>query len=584
VSDHSDDSAIADPVFAPPAHPADLGTLGKYRVLKLLGKGGMGAVYLGYHSALQRKVALKVMLPRHAANPIAWERFLREARAAANVKSDHVVTIYDVGEEAGTPFIAMECLQGKPLDDYLRARGIPTVAQAVRIGREVAAGLAAAHAMGLIHRDVKPGNLWLEAPRGRVKILDFGLARQLLDDAPLTHPGRPVGTPAYMSPEQARGLKVDPRTDLFSLGGVLYRLLAGRLPFPGSSPVEVLARLALDEPTPLSEMNPEVPEPLAALVHQLLAKDPAGRPAAATAVAAALRELETSLAALAPIKVSAQPESLFAGIDESSTEQVSASRPPVVRPKKLKGWAPAPRAWLAGGLVAGLLLAVAAGVVWRVTRPGPEPPVEPAPVTTGARGKPSTGKSEPQAPPAGPTFFNGRDLSGWVGAPGHWRVENGALLGSFPEGVEKPAHTWLYTDRTYTDFELALQARCIGNGPGVHFRSSVGKKANRFSLIGPALVFGPGGFGALTGGESDGPLPRRTGIPGLKIKPGEFNDLTISCAGKRLRVTVNGTVALDEDCELPPEGIIGLRLPAGADEVSYRNIQLRDPRPAAAPD
>jgi serine/threonine protein kinase len=199
----------------------ELGRLAHYRVLKELGRGGMGCVLLAEDTKLQRHVALKVMLPRFARDARAKERFLREARAAARIKHDHVITIFQVDEANGVPFIALEFLEGAPLDKYLKNKGALPLALALRIAREMAEGLAAAHQQGLIHRDIKPGNVWLEAPKGRVKILDFGLARAAADDTHLTQSGAIVGTPAFMAPEQARGEKVDGRCDLFSLGVVL---------------------------------------------------------------------------------------------------------------------------------------------------------------------------------------------------------------------------------------------------------------------------------------------------------------------------------------------------------------------------
>src|SRR5262245_37237162 len=213
-----------EPNFGPPEKPGEVGTLGRYRVLKKLGRGGMGAVYLCYDATLGRRIALKVMLWEFATNAEARERFIREARTAAMVRSDNVVTIFDVGSERGVPFIAMEYLLGYPLDQYLRVTGELSLAQILRVGRETALGLAAAHELGLVHRDIKPGNIWLEAPHGRVKLLDFGLARATHDDTHLTTSGVIIGTPAFMSPEQARGIPLDGRSDLFSLGVVLYRL------------------------------------------------------------------------------------------------------------------------------------------------------------------------------------------------------------------------------------------------------------------------------------------------------------------------------------------------------------------------
>jgi predicted Ser/Thr protein kinase len=278
--------------LAPPQEPGEIGRLGPYRVLQVLGAGGMGVVFKAEDTQLQRVVALKVMKRELAASIAPRERFLREARAMAAVKHEHVATVYQVGEDRVVPFLAMELLEGETLESRLRHEGRLPVAEAVRVGREVATGLAAAHARGLIHRDVKPTNLWLEAPRGRVKILDFGLARVSQDDTGLTRAGQIVGTPAYMAPEQARGEAVDGRADLFSLGCVLYRALTGHSPFERPEPLAVLEALANSQPPPPCEANPDVPPALSDLVLRLLAKDPAQRPASAQAVAEALEAVE----------------------------------------------------------------------------------------------------------------------------------------------------------------------------------------------------------------------------------------------------------------------------------------------------
>lgn len=264
--------------------------LGPYRIVRTLGHGGMGAVYLAVDENLDREVAVKVMLPHFATIPAARERFVREARAAARVKSDHVVTIYQVGDSFGIPFIAMEFLHGQPLDGFLKATPEVPIPTIVRIARDVASGLADAHALGLVHRDIKPANLWLESPSNRVKILDFGLARKD-SDSQLTAAGAAIGTPAFMSPEQARGDRVDARTDLFSLGGVLYLLCTGKLPFPGTSQIEVLSKLATDKPAAVDSLNAGVPTPLAELIHRLLAKHPDDRPESAISLVAALDSL-----------------------------------------------------------------------------------------------------------------------------------------------------------------------------------------------------------------------------------------------------------------------------------------------------
>ncbi len=342
--------------------PGELGRLGGYRVLKLLGAGGMGMVYQAEDVHLQRTVALKVMKPDVAKNPTARERFLREARAAAKLKSDHVVNIYQVGEDNQTVFLAMEFLQGMSLDDWLKKDRTPTLTQAARIGRQIALGLADAHACGLIHRDIKPGNIWLDSHhQGRVKLLDFGLARGNAEEIHLTQSGAIVGTPAYMAPEQARGEHVDHRVDLFSLGVVLYRLTTGQLPFRGDNTMSILTSLALDVPRTPREINPDIPPRMATLVERLLAKDREQRPATAKAVADELAALER--------------EAPHPAEDEQTVQVAIGKRQPAgtERPARTSRLTPAVRRWLA---VAALLLvlggAAAAIVVILRDRQGKE--------------------------------------------------------------------------------------------------------------------------------------------------------------------------------------------------------------------
>jgi hypothetical protein len=290
-------SALTLPALNPPQEPGEIGRLAHYRVLKVLGEGGMGVVFLAEDTRLSRTVALKTMKPEIAADPQYRQRFLREARAAAKVEDDHIVPIYDVGEERGLPWLAMPFLKGQSLDAMLKRVDVLPPAQAARLGAQVARGLAAAHAAGLIHRDIKPANIWVEpAAGGRARLLDFGLARDQgpgreQGNAHLTRTGALVGTPAFMAPEQAEGQPLDARADLFSLGCVLYRAVTGRLPFQGDGILGTLAALATDTPPAPRDLNPDVPEPLSALIMCLLAKEPSARPASASAVAAALEAI-----------------------------------------------------------------------------------------------------------------------------------------------------------------------------------------------------------------------------------------------------------------------------------------------------
>jgi formylglycine-generating enzyme required for sulfatase activity/predicted Ser/Thr protein kinase len=278
--------------LAPPEAPDELGRLGPYRVLRILGHGGMGVVFEAEDPQLRRKVALKAMLPGLAAGETARQRFLREARVAAAVVHDHIVSIYQVGEDRGVPFIAMAFLKGESLDRWLARQPRLPFRAVLRIARETAAGLAAAHKQGLIHRDIKPANLWIEEGTNRIKILDFGLARPATDSAQLTHSGAIVGTPAYMAPEQVNGLTLDGRCDLFSLGCVLYRLSTGEPPFKGNDTVSTLMAVATHDPPPPSQVNAALSEEFSDLVMQLLAKDPSSRTPSAQALLKALTRIE----------------------------------------------------------------------------------------------------------------------------------------------------------------------------------------------------------------------------------------------------------------------------------------------------
>ncbi len=283
------------PVYSFLAQPhghEEIGRLGPYSVLQVLGAGGMGVVFLARDGQLDRLVALKAMLPVVAAQPAARQRFLREARSTAAVEHDHVVSILHVGEEQGVPFLAMPFLRGEPLNTRLQRGGKLPLAEVLRIGWEAAEGLAAAHERGLIHRDIKPANIWLEGERGRVKILDFGLARSSSTGELLTEPGLVFGTPNYMSPEQANGQTLDARSDLFSLGCVLYEMATGHQPFPGNNALSVLRSVVDTSPLPPRKVDPELPPALADVIEQLLQKNPAHRPATTRAVASILRSLE----------------------------------------------------------------------------------------------------------------------------------------------------------------------------------------------------------------------------------------------------------------------------------------------------
>jgi serine/threonine protein kinase len=269
--------------LAPPREPGTLGRLEYYEVLEVVGRGGTGVVLKARDTKLQRVVAIKALAPRLAASSTARQWFVREAQAAAAVRDDNVVAIHAVSDDGPVPYLVMEYICGQTLEQRVQLGKPLGLKEILRIGMQLSAGLAAAHAQGVVHRDIKPANILLENSVQRVKITDFGLAGVAAADP--TSSGVLAGTPPYMSPEQARGEPTDQRTDLFSLGSVLYALCAGRPPFCGDTMAGVLNRVRADAPQPVREINPDVPEWLGGLIDKLHAKEASARPASAREVA-----------------------------------------------------------------------------------------------------------------------------------------------------------------------------------------------------------------------------------------------------------------------------------------------------------
>jgi FixJ family two-component response regulator/tRNA A-37 threonylcarbamoyl transferase component Bud32 len=257
----------------------------QYEVESLIGQGAMGIVLKAHDPGLKRDVALKLLAPEWDQTLVAHQRFSQEARCAAAIRHENVVTIFAVSEADGVPFLVMEYVPGKSLQDCLDAGERFLINDVVRIGRQIALGLGAAHELRLIHRDIKPANILLERGTQRVRITDFGLARTLDCDTGLTQKGMLLGTPQFMSPEQVDGKPLSPATDLFSLGSVLYTLCSGQLPFPAPTLSRLLHGIAEEPPVPLRTLDPEVPEWLEKLIAKLHAKQPEDRFSTAGAVA-----------------------------------------------------------------------------------------------------------------------------------------------------------------------------------------------------------------------------------------------------------------------------------------------------------
>jgi len=351
------------------AEAGELTHLGPYRIQSRLGGGAMGAVYRAVHETLERPVALKILPDELAASEEFIARFLREAKAAAALRHPHVVDVFDAGFDQGKYFIAMELVEGRSLGDLLKERGSLDEAEGLRLLREAADGLSAAHAKGMVHRDIKPDNILLEHER-TVRIVDFGLVRDIANAKKLTVTGAMLGTPAYISPEQAGGEPAEERSDLYSLGCTFFRAMTGHPVFISASSMNLLYKHRYEKPPDPRTYNPKLSENTANLLLTLLAKKAVDRPASAKTVCEMIDAIRGGGKVPRPAWLDAalpSPEALA----------------PTVR-TKTKGARPA---WLLPSAVA--VATVLGLVAWLALR---EPALEPAPLVT-----------EPQHPqPAAP--------------------------------------------------------------------------------------------------------------------------------------------------------------------------------------
>ncbi|MGL6094972.1 MAG: serine/threonine-protein kinase [Fimbriiglobus sp.] len=352
-----------DPVDPLPAVDLTGRTVGDFHVLRKLGAGGMGQVYLARQLSLKRDVALKILRDELAANPTALKRFQAEAEAVARVTHANIVQVYAVGEDAGLRYMALEYVAGRTLKDYLIRKGPPDLPVALAIIRQIAAALQRASELGLVHRDIKPENI-LVTRKTEVKVADFGLSRFFAppDGRPLdlTQSGMTLGTPLYMSPEQVQGHPVDHRSDIYSFGVTCYHLLGGQPPFRGATPFEVAIQHVQADPAPLAEVRPDLPPDLCAMVHRMMAKLPADRYQTARDVIRDVAKLQKGLPVGLPISA-------------------ASGSAPVLPPTSPNPSPTAPR--IGQVVVAGTVVAVLAAVGWAgygLTHPPAAPPAETA--------------------------------------------------------------------------------------------------------------------------------------------------------------------------------------------------------------
>ena len=358
----------------------------RYELGSRLGKGGMATVFRGTDRLLGRTVAVKVLAAEFANDRKFVERFQREAQAAAGLNHPNVVSVFDIGSADGLHYIVMEFVEGRTLADIIREEGALPPQRAAEIAVAVCRALSTAHEKGMVHRDVKPGNVLL-TPDDGVKVADFGIARVTAGE-PLTATGSVMGTASYLSPEQAKGEKVDARSDIYSLGCVLYEMLTGRAPFEADTPVSIAYKHVEEEPTAPSTVNPAVPHELEAVVMKALAKDPADRHHSTAEMASDLRQAAAAAADEATKVISPEDRTAVLPVSPGGPASTAPLPAPVIREEWRRFW---PFAAAAGGLaILGIVLALtlggdetpapigeqtAAPSAPPATTPPPEPPV-----------------------------------------------------------------------------------------------------------------------------------------------------------------------------------------------------------------
>ncbi|HND54079.1 MAG TPA: protein kinase, partial [Pirellulaceae bacterium] len=556
-------------------------TLGKYRLTRRLGAGGMGVVYLARDTRLQRDAAVKVLSLRAASKPKFRERFLREARAAASFSHPQVVTIYEIDEQDDLCFMAMELLAGSMLD-LRNSRGKLTWRNAARAIVAVCRALVAAHAAGLVHRDIKPANI-LWSTDGQVKLSDFGLVKVDDHDSPLTTANTVMGTPSYMSPEQCRGETVDDRSDLYSLGATFYDLLTGHPPFTGATPIQTCFAHCNNAVPSVTAAVPEAPDACDTIIQRAMAKEPCDRYASAAdmladlsallaspetghATATPLRPTTTNAAATPAADAGARSEADF-NIDEGRSEMPSTAddAPPSADKRSER-----PR-WLTAGLGIAAATAVIVGIGAATTafrNGGTMQPKKPggASASGGRTGDLKT------VPGKWQSLFDGRTLANWLVLPksGDWSVQGETLVG-------RGKNSYLLSERDdYENFDLLVECRLNATGnSGVFFRC----EANDWLPVGFEANLELGNLGRLhdTRSQPNTKIPNPSVVG--PITPGQWFTCEVSARGRRIIVKIDGRTAIDFTSEepIPLRGRVGLQCYEPNTTIEVRRFQLREP-------
>jgi beta-lactam-binding protein with PASTA domain/tRNA A-37 threonylcarbamoyl transferase component Bud32 len=336
---------------------------GRYRVERELGRGGMAKVYRGEDTVLGRTVAIKVLAPQYADDEGFVHRFRREAQAAARISNHTIVSVFDTGSDDGVHFIVMEYVEGRTLADFLAGGARMMPERAIDIGIDVSRALEAAHAQGVIHRDIKPGNIMLDRD-GDVKVTDFGIARVVATADTVAQTAAVLGTASYLSPEQAQGQPVDGRSDIYSLGCVLFEMVTGRAPFTGDSPVSVASKHVLEQPTPPSQLNRDVSPDLDAVILRALAKNPANRYQSAAELREDLERVKRGLPVEAtPLLPAAVGTTQVIHRDHGAPTTVLPPSGPPEEGERSRWWLPVLVTLLILGLLALVLFLLARGLL-----------------------------------------------------------------------------------------------------------------------------------------------------------------------------------------------------------------------------